>query len=102
MATSQLKKLVLTPIVVSAAVFATLTLPLAFFGTKPVTIQLQEEPIFYGKLRDVAAPYLGLASVVSLGAGLASVAVTGWRRSTRKSSQVEAQLSNLAQDLRER
>jgi hypothetical protein len=102
MATSQLKKLVLTPIVVSAAVFATLTLPLAFFGTKPVTIQLQEEPIFYGKLRDVAAPYLGLASVVSLGAGLASVAVTGWRRSTRKSSQVEAQLSNLAQDLREK
>ncbi len=102
MATSQLKKLVLTPIVVSAAVFATLTLPLVFFGKEPVTVQLQEEPIFYGKLRDAAGPYLGLASVLSLGAGLASVAVTGWRRSTRKSSHVEAQLSDLAQSLREK
>ena len=102
MQNSQLKKLVLTPVLVSAAVFATLTLPLAFFGTKPITIQLQEEPILTGKLRDVAAPYLGLVSIVSFGAGLASVAVTGWRSSTQKSSQVEAQLSNLAQNLREK
>lgn len=97
-----LKKLVLTPVLVSAAVFATLTLPLAFFGKKPVTIQLQEEPIFSGQLRDIAAPYLALASILSLGAGCASVAITGWRSSTRKSSQVEAQLSNLTQDLREK
>lgn len=97
-----LKKLVLAPVLVSAAVFATLTLPLAFFGKKPVTIQLQEEPIFSGQLRDIAAPYLGLASVLSLGAGFASVAITGWRSSTRKSSQVEAQLSNLTQNLREK
>jgi hypothetical protein len=97
-----LKKLVLTPVIVSAAVFATLTLPLAFFGKKPVTIQLSEEPIFNGQLRDIAAPYLGLASILSLGAGCASVAITGWRNSTRKSSQVEAQLSNLAQNLREK
>ncbi|MGC1393840.1 MAG: hypothetical protein WA828_06125 [Coleofasciculaceae cyanobacterium] len=97
-----LKKLVLTPVLVSAAVFATLTLPLAFFGKKPVTIQLQEEPIFSGQLRDIAAPYLGLASILSLGAGFASVAITGWRSSTHKSSQVEAQLSNLTENLREK
>lgn len=97
-----LKKLVLTPVLVSAAVFATLTVPLALFGQKPVTIQLQEEPIFSGQLRDIAAPYLGLASILSLGAGCASVAITGWRSSTRKSSQVEAELSNLAQNLREK
>ncbi len=97
-----LKKLILTPVIVSAAVFATLSLPLIFFGPKPVTIQLSEEPIFTGKLRDIAAPYLGLASILSLGAGCASVAITGWRSSTRKSSQVEAQLSNLAQNLREK
>lgn len=97
-----LKKLVLAPVLVSAAVFATLSLPLVFFGPKPVTIQLSEEPIFTGKLRDIAAPYLGLASILSLGAGCASVAITGWRSSTRKSSQVEAQLSNLAQNLREK
>lgn len=97
-----LKKLILTPVIVSAAVFATLSLPLAFFGKKPVTIQLSEEPIFSGQLRDIAAPYLGLASILSLGAGCASVAITGWMSSTRKSSQVEAQLSNLTQNLREK
>lgn len=99
---ASLKKLVLTPVLVSTAVFATLTLPLAFFGKTPITIQLQEEPTFNGQLKDIAAPYLGLAGLLSLGAGCASVAITGWRSSTRKSSQVEAQLSNLAQNLRQK
>src|SRR5919202_335519 len=102
MPVSSLKKLVLPPVVLSAAVFAVLTVPLAVLGSKPVTIQFQEEPIFHGQLRDVATPYLGLASALSLGAGLASVAITGWQSSTRKSSQVEAKLSDLAQNLREK
>ncbi len=102
MSNSPLKKFVLTPVVISAAVFGTLTLPLALLGKQPVTIQLQQEPVFQGQLRDVATPYLGLASAISLGAGLASVAFTGWRRSTHKSSQVEAQLSELAKHLQEK
>jgi hypothetical protein len=102
MSGSPLKKFVLTPLVLSAAVFGVLTLPLTVLGSKPVTIQLQEEPVFHGQLRDVAAPYLGLASVISLGVGVASVAVTGWRQATRKSSQVQAQLSGLAQNLQEK
>src|SRR4028118_1176018 len=102
MSNSPLKKFVLTPVVISAAVFGTLTLPLALLGKQPVTIQLQQEPVFQGQLRDVATPYLGLASIISLGAGFASVAFTGWRRSTHKSSQVEAQLSDLAKHLQEK
>lgn len=102
MPASPLQKLVLAPIVVSATVFAVLTLPLAILGSKPVTIQFQKEAPFKGQLKDVAAPYLVLASVLSLGAGLASVAITGWQRSTRKSSQVEAQLSDLAKNLQEK
>lgn len=102
MSSSPLKKFVLTPVVLSATVFAALTLPLAVLGSKPVTIKLQQEQVFQGQLRDVATPYLGLASVLSLGAGLASVAITGWRLSTRKSSQVEAQLSAIAQNLQEK
>jgi hypothetical protein len=69
MSGSPLKKFVLTPVVVSAAVFAAMTLPLAIFGSKPVTIQLQQEPVFQGQLRDVATPYLGLATALSLGGG---------------------------------
>ena len=102
MSGSPLKKFVLTPVVVSAAVFAAMTLPLAIFGSKPVTIQLQQEPVFQGQLRDVATPYLGLATALSLGAGVASLAVTGWRISTRKSSQAEAQLLDLTQNLKQK
>ncbi|HEY9653203.1 MAG TPA: hypothetical protein V6C95_21270 [Coleofasciculaceae cyanobacterium] len=97
-----LKQYVLTPVILSAAVFSALTLPLAAFGSKPVTIQFQEEPVFSGQLRDVAMPYLGFATALSLGTGLASIAVTGWQQSTRKSSQVEEELSTLAQNLKEK
>lgn len=99
---AQLKKFVLTPVVLSAAVFAALSSPLAIFGSKPLTIQLQEEPVFQGQLRDFSAPYLGLTSAMSLAAGIASVAVSGWRLSARKSSQTEAQLSELEQDLKQK
>jgi hypothetical protein len=102
MSGSPLKKFVVTPLLVSAAVYATLSLPLAVLGPKPVTIKLQEEPIFYGQIKDVAPPYLALASIVSLGAGIASVASVGWRQSSRKASEVKAQLLNLEQDLKEK
>lgn len=98
----QLKKFILTPVVLSAAVFGVLTLPLALFGSKPVTIQLQQESVFQGQLKDVATPYLGLVAAISLGAGIANVAVAGWQISSRKSSQVEEQLSILAQNLKEK
>lgn len=102
MTASPLKKFVLTPVLLSAAVFAILSLPLAILGKQQVRIQLQSEPVYQGQLRDVATPYLALASLISLGAGVASVALTGWHSSTRKSSEVEAQLSTLAQNLQER
>lgn len=101
MTASPLKKLVVTPIVISTVVFGVLSLPLALLGSKPVTIQLQGESVFYGKLRDLATPYLALSSALSLGAGIASVAITGWRSSVRKSSQVQAELSDLAKHLKE-
>lgn len=102
MPASPFQKLVLAPIVISASVFAVLTLPLAFFGSKQITIQFQKEQPFQGQLKDFATPYLVLASVLSLGAGVASVAITGWQRSTQKSSQVEAELSDLAKNLQEK
>ncbi|HEY9797511.1 MAG TPA: hypothetical protein V6D30_17840 [Leptolyngbyaceae cyanobacterium] len=100
MTCSTVNKFVLTPVVISAAVFAALSLPLAVLGKKPIAIQLQQEPVFQGQLRDVATPYLGLASAMSVGAGIASVALTGWRFSSRKSSQAEAQLLELEQNLK--
>lgn len=102
MTTSLFKKFVLPPVLLSAGIFATLTLPLALLGSKPVAIQLQEEPVFHGQLRDVAAPYLGLASLLSLGTGVTCVAFAGWQQSSRKSAQVEQQLSSLQKRLKEK
>lgn len=101
---SPLQRFLITPAVISTAVFGVLTLPLAIFGDQPVTIQLQDEPIFHGQIRDpdVAMPYLGLAAVLGLTAGASSIAVTGWRESARKSAEREAQLSSLEQNLKER
>jgi prefoldin subunit 5 len=102
MSGSPLKKFVLTPVIISASVFAALTLPLAFLGNKPVTIKLQQESVYYGPLRDIVPAYLGLAGSVSLGAGVASVAIAGWRQSKRKSKEMESQLSGLEQHLKQK
>ncbi|NEO97270.1 MAG: hypothetical protein F6K58_00845 [Symploca sp. SIO2E9] len=99
---SPLQKFVLTPIVFSASVFAVLSLPLALLGPNEINLQMEKEQIFHGRLRDVATPYLGLAAAISVGAGVTSVAVAGWRESSRKSAQVEEQLLTLKQDLQEK
>ncbi|MBE9124835.1 MULTISPECIES: hypothetical protein [unclassified Coleofasciculus] len=67
-----------------------------------MTIQFQEEPVFHGQLREVATPYLGLATVLSLGTGIAAIAVTGWQQSSRKSAEAEEQLSDLERHLKEK
>ncbi|HEY9748320.1 MAG TPA: hypothetical protein V6C63_06570 [Allocoleopsis sp.] len=99
MPASSLKSFLLPAILLSSTVFSSLTLPLAVFGSQPLDIRIQQEPVFSGQLKDVAAPYLGFAAALSIGAGVASVAVTGWRQSSRKSAQVEEQLSSLKEHL---
>ncbi len=101
MTASPLKKFLVRPTVLSATVFCLLTLPLAALGSNQVAIQLREEPIFHGKLRDVAAPYLGFATALSLGVAIGGVAVTRWRQSSRKSAQLEDWLSTTQKKLKE-
>jgi hypothetical protein len=102
MSNSTLNKFVLTPVLLSATVLAILTLPLILISNKPITIQLQKEPVFQGQLRDISTPYLCFASVLSLSAGVVSAAFSGWQTSSHKSSQVEARLSNLRQNIQEK
>jgi hypothetical protein len=90
--TSPLKKYILPAFLLPSAVFAASTLPLAVLSTQQVAVEIQEETVFTGQLRDIATPYLALATTVSVTVGIAGVAVTGWQQSKSKSTELEAQL----------
>ncbi|HIK31406.1 MAG TPA: hypothetical protein IGS17_04085 [Oscillatoriales cyanobacterium M59_W2019_021] len=90
--TSPLKKYILPAFVLPSAIFAASTLPLALLSTQQVAIEIQEETVFTGQLRDIATPYLAVATAVSVTVGIAGVAVTGWKQSTSKSTELEAKL----------
>jgi hypothetical protein len=102
MTVSSRKSFLLTSLVLAGAVFGAMTLPLAIFGSEQVVIKVQKEPVFYGELRDVAAPYLGFAAALSLGVAVGGVAMTGWRHSSKKSNQMEERLFHLQQHLKEK
>ncbi|MDX2229598.1 MAG: hypothetical protein NW220_08165 [Leptolyngbyaceae cyanobacterium bins.349] len=97
-----MKRSVLASAFLSCVVFSCLTAPLAVLGSNLITIELQKENIFVGRLKDVATPYLGLAGLISLGAGAVSFSVSEWRRSARKSNLVETQLVELQNELKEK
>jgi hypothetical protein len=102
MSVSLLKNPVLPATVLAGAIFSSLTVPLAVFGSGPVDIQLNQEPVFSGTIKDLAAPYVGVVGILSIGTGVAGVAIAGWQQSSRKSGQVEAKLSNLQRQLEEK
>jgi len=92
----------LSSVLLAGAVFSITALPLATLGSKPVTIQLEERPVFVGQLRELAGPYLALATGISLGVGVVSLAVSSWRHTTYKLEKNEAEIAALKQQLSEK
>jgi hypothetical protein len=86
----------------SGTVFAASVLPLAAFGSKPLAIQLEGRPVFTGQFKDLSGSYLSLALALSIGAGVANLAVLRWYQSSRRLGQSKAQLSALEQQLAEK
>lgn len=97
-----IKKFLLQALVIPGTVFCAATLPLAVWGSERVAIEFRDEPVFTGQLRQIASPYLALATAVSIGAGLAAVATAGWQQSHQKSTRVEQELSALREALKEK
>lgn len=95
-----MKGSVLPATIVTCTAFSLLTLPLAVFGSQSLQIEVQKEHAFSGKVKDIAAPYLAIAGCISVGAGVASLAVAEWRKTSRKSARIEDQLSELEQELK--
>ncbi|MGB7443119.1 MAG: hypothetical protein WA919_18800 [Coleofasciculaceae cyanobacterium] len=102
MSGSPLRKYILTPILLSASVFAIFSVPLAIFGSESMTVKVQNEPLFHGQLRHAAPPYLGLVTALSFGTGAICAALTGWGESKRNSAKVEEKLFNLRQEVQEK
>lgn len=101
MTVPSLGKFLLPATLTAGAVFSVLAAPVALLGSESVNVQFQGET-FDGKIKDIATPYLGLAGVLSLGAGVASIALTGWRQSAQQSNKTEQQLLEVQRQLKER
>jgi hypothetical protein len=92
----------LSSALLAGVVFCGSTFPLAALGSKPVTIQLGEQQVFVGRIKEFAGPYLGFATAISIGVGAVSLATAGWQQSSRKLGKVEEQMSTLKQQLQEK
>ncbi|MGJ3246061.1 MAG: hypothetical protein ACFE0I_08310 [Elainellaceae cyanobacterium] len=86
----------------SGAVFCASTLPMAALDSKPVTIQVEDDPVFVGQLKELAGPYLGLATAASLGMGVMSLTMLGWSQSSGRLSQSKDEIAKLQKELRDR
>lgn len=96
-----LSNVLLPAVIISSAVFSTLTLPFAFIKKEPLIVELpplgstEIQPIFNGEHKDVAIPYIGFSIVVSVGAGIASVEVMRRWNAYRESVSAQKQEQNL-------
>ncbi len=92
----------LSSALLAGIVFAATTLPLTALGSQPITLKVEEKPIFSGRLEELSTPYLTLTTALSLGVGVAAFGLLGWQSSSRKLNHVEEKISMLQQQLQEK
>lgn len=102
MTPSPLRKFVLPSLITSGIVFAVMTVPLGIMGDNQVGIKVQEESLFYGKLRDIAAPYVIFATLLSIGTGISVAALGALGDSTRESLDYKNELFRVREDLQQK
>ncbi|HBB32558.1 MAG TPA: hypothetical protein DC064_12360, partial [Cyanobacteria bacterium UBA9273] len=96
MATSPIfKQFCLTPAIIFSSFFCALGLPFLIFAAKPIQINLQEEPVFQGELKDFTVAYFCFSTLLSLAACCGYITVIGWKLSASKSAIAAKQLSDL-------
>lgn len=99
---SSLAQLFVPAALTAGGVFSAFAVPLTLYGSQPLTIQLREERVFEGQLRDVATPYLAIAGILSLGTTLSVCAAFGWKRAAKDAEFAEAQLLAAEQHLKQK
>lgn len=101
MSSYDLSNVLLPAVLISSAVFSTLTLPFALIKNEPIAVELpyfsgEIPPIFNSEHKDVAIPYIGISIVASVGAGIASVEVNR-RWQAYRSALKEEEKSSITQ-----
>ena len=99
-----IRKFVLPSLLASSAVFTALSFPLVVYGSEPIDSKLAEglgvsDAVV---MKDFAAPYLGLAGLVSLAVGGVGLTLSGIGHSKRQSSLLAAQVEASQQVLKGR
>ena len=94
-------KSLMSSAVLAGIVFCSTTVPLAALNSKTVTVQVNEQPVLMGQLQDFAPPYLGFATLLSLGTGIVSLSALGWRQSTKQLESATDKTKSLEQKLQE-
>jgi len=100
-----LSNILLPAVVISSAVFSTLTVPIALIKSEPVAVEVppffsaEIQPIFNGEHKDIAIPYIGFAIVASVGTGIAVVEVTRRWQAYREAVNSSESLPDIEQNL---
>jgi hypothetical protein len=82
-----LKKILLPTVVISGTLLACFGILLATQGSKRIDIQLENNQVFYGELRDVVSPPVG--ALVSVGVALGVASALGWQQSRHRRAELE-------------
>lgn len=87
------KKVVLPTVAISGMIFAGFATFLAQYGSERIEVRVDNQNLFYGEVRDIVSPQIGVALGLTL--GVASVAVIGYSKSATKVELLEKQLSSI-------
>lgn len=108
MSSFPLRTVILPAVLISSAVFSTLTLPFVLLK-EPIAIDIPPllsggriEPMFDAENKDVAIRYVGIAILLSVGAGIGTVELLRARHSAQELTQTKNQLSTLKLSLQEK
>jgi hypothetical protein len=108
MSSFPLRTVILPAVLISSSVFSTLTLPFVLLK-EPIAIDIPPflsggriEPMFDAENKDVAIRYVGIAILLSVGAGIGTVEFLRARHSAQELTQAKSQLSSLKLSLQEK
>ncbi|MEM9927007.1 MAG: hypothetical protein AAF915_25240 [Cyanobacteria bacterium P01_D01_bin.50] len=87
------KKVVLPTIAISSMLFASSATLLAQYGSQEIEIKVDNQDFFYGQIRELFSPGMGVLFSLTLVA--VSIVVIGYFKSVRRKNQLDKQLSSL-------